>query len=168
MLEYLVRPYQSPRGGAILIPSTPAAPTEKATLTWGAKMTLPTVKGMGVNVACCKENSTEKQRNSAIIRVSNPEDDSQYVDVARPVTVGLNKKEHATCNDGWDQFSDVGMQITDALAEFAADINSGTTAGNDQPSQCTQSWNLNTDLRSNEQFLRYEQSTTSQSGVGQQ
>jgi hypothetical protein len=160
MLEYIVRPFQL-RSGAVIIPSTPSAPTEKATLTWGATGTLPTAKGINVQVVCCKEGSTEQKRNSAIIRIYQDGDtsSSNYVDVARPMNVGLNKKETNSCAD-WDQFSGVGLEVTDALAEFASEISSGTTAGNDQPSQCQVTWNLDTGLRSNEQFLRYEQSTS--------
>jgi hypothetical protein len=93
MLEYLVRPYQSPRSqGSVVIPSTPSAPTEKAVLTWGASATLPIqAKGFSINTACCKEKSDEQSRETDIIRIENPDDSSQYMVVARAKKLLLNK-----------------------------------------------------------------------------
>jgi hypothetical protein len=143
MFEYLVRPYQSPRSqGSVIIPSTPSAPGEKAVLTWGTSATMPVAKGISFNTVCCKESSDEQSRETEPVRIENPDDSSQYIMVARSKSLKLNKKEQNNCSDDWDQFSGVGLEVTDALAGFASDIASGTMAGNDQPSQCQQTWNL--------------------------
>jgi hypothetical protein len=144
MFEYLVRPYQSPRSqGSVVIPSTPSAPTEKAVLTWGASATVPIqAKGINFNTACCKEESDEQSRETENVRIENPDDSSQYIMVARSKSLKLNKHENNNCGDSWDQFSGVGLEVTGALAEFASEIASGTMAGNDQPSQCQQTWSL--------------------------
>jgi hypothetical protein len=144
MFEYLVRPYQSPRSqGSVVIPSTPSAPTEKAVLTWGASATLPiTAKGISFNTACCKEQSDEQSRLTDIIRIENPDDSSQYIVVARAKQLLLNKEEKNNCGDNWDQFSGVGLEVSAELAIYAADIATGDTRGNQQPTQCQQEWNL--------------------------
>lgn len=142
-LEYIVRPWQTPNShGAIVIPSTPQNTREKATLTWGAKATMPAQNTSGINVVCCSEESTEFKREGETVRIQGNGEDN-WIDVFRSNKLHLKKKEKNTCASDWDQFSGVGLEITDALAEFEDALNSGTTAGNNEPKTCGQVWSLN-------------------------
>ena len=137
-LEYIVRPYQSPGRNAFLIPSAPGASNQRATITWGADATIPEPKGIGFNVVCCKEQLDEQSRQSDTVQIPI-QDDANYVEVQRPNTVSLNKKENNTCGDDWDQFSGVGAEISADFASLGEAIHSGTTStgGN-----CQAQWKL--------------------------
>jgi hypothetical protein len=142
-LEYVVRPFQSPGSqGTTIIPSTPSRPSDKAILTWGASAVMPPVKGINFQVVCCKEESDEKSRESDRLQIMGNDNES-YIWVQRASQLKLNKSEKNSCGDDWDQFSGIGLEITGALAEFAADIHSGTAAGDANPTQCEQTWKLN-------------------------
>jgi hypothetical protein len=113
-LEYVVRPYQTPGPhGTILIPSTPKNTRERATLTWGAKTEMP-VPDTGVNVTCCSEGLKEKTRSAKRIRVYQNDDENSpnWVDVERPETMSLNKKEKNDCISDWEQISGVAQAIS--------------------------------------------------------
>lgn len=137
-LEQIIRPYQSPDAhGTIVIPSTPTGTSERATLTWGAKATMPPVNaGENFSVQCCNENLTEKGRTNQQVRITGPDGES-YVDVQRPSQVTLNKKEKNDCDGGWSQMSGAAAAVGSALAEWEADF-----ANVDVPHSCGTTWNL--------------------------
>jgi hypothetical protein len=140
-LEYVVRPYTSPDPfGRILIPSVPVGTTQRATLTWGAKATMPTVNtGVDFTVACCKEDLKEDDRDSETNRIFQNGDKSSpnWVDVERPKKVRLQRHEANTCGDNWEQISGVAAQVSEALGGFAQDVLSGTAA---RPQSCQTQW----------------------------
>lgn len=140
-LEYVIRPYQSPAShGAIIIPATPAATRERATLTWGAKATMPPVQitGGGVNVKCCDEGLTEQTRETETVRITQPGRPENYIDVARANKVILKKEEKDKCAGDWSQMSHVAQQIDAAFASLASQMDF------DVPSDknCQATWNL--------------------------
>jgi hypothetical protein len=141
-LEYAVRPYQSPDAhGAIIIPSTPTGSREKATLTWGAKATMPEVSGINLTTACCTNNLTEHDRQSDKIRIYQDDDpsSSNWVDVERAKTMNLDSKEKNNCGDNWDDISAVAQGIDTELAAYADYF---TAIQGQQPTNCGQTWNF--------------------------
>jgi hypothetical protein len=144
MLEYAVRPYQTPNSqGKIIIPSTPGSTTQRATITWGAKnSSIP--KAGGFNVQCCSEHLDELERQGETVRITDPNPDStdaSYIDVFRSNQLKLNKKANNNpCDSPLDQY--LG-------AEFGLDDTGDTTidlgwAGTpDAGDQCGVSWKLN-------------------------
>lgn len=122
-LEYVVRPYQSPDAhGAIIIPSTPSGSRQRATITWGSKDVQAVNSGISIN--CCSESLSEQSRKSEKMRIFQNDDKNSpnWVDVERPHSLKLNKKDNNQCADDWAQMSSVAAGVQDALAEFADDI----------------------------------------------
>jgi hypothetical protein len=141
-LEYIVRPYQArdPQG-RVIIPSTPIGTHQQATITWGGKATLPPVQSLAGNgFSCCseqtKEETDQKYEDVSVTAEGDGLASGQSVSFRRAKSFSYEKKEQSTCASDWDQFSGVGMEITDALSSFAADINSGTMAGDGTPQTC--------------------------------
>lgn len=89
MLEYVVRPFQTPNShGRVIIHSTPKESTETAVLTWGGEADLPDAQyyETGFNTKKNREDFTEQQRESDTVRImgQDPDDDSpSYIDVDR-------------------------------------------------------------------------------------
>jgi hypothetical protein len=141
-LEYLVRPYQSPvPHGSIIIPATPTGSHQRATITWGAKATMPTpTDAGGTNVVCYDERSDEMSRTSETQRITG-QDGESYVDVDRAKTVKLQKNEKKNCDNGlWNQMSGVAQGINGDLAQWASDFaefDATAPAG-----KCHQTWNF--------------------------
>lgn len=133
-LEYVVRPYQTrAANGAVIIPSTPSGSRERATLTWGAKATMPARKeaeGIAFEVVCCQEGLEENSRKSETKRIygGDGSEENNWVDVERPMSLKLKKKGKNGCGDDWDQISGVAQEVDAALAQFAGDIHSGTAS----------------------------------------
>ena len=122
-LEYVVRPYQSPDShGAIIIPSTPSGSRQRATITWSAKEAKAV--NTGISVQCCNEALSELSRKSDKMRIFQNDDETSdnWVDVERPRSLKLNKKEQDNCADDWAQISSVAAGIQEELADFADDI----------------------------------------------
>jgi len=136
-LEYVVRPFQSPGAlGGLVIPSTPQPTNERATLTWGAKSDVPPVKQSVGFAGCCQEDATERDQQYEPVTIYNQGSDGGSVSFQRAHKFNFDKTSKDQCAGDWDQFSGVGLEITDALEQFAADIASGTAAGDDQPNTC--------------------------------
>jgi hypothetical protein len=99
-LEYAVRPSvpTNPHGLIIIAKPTGSA-RERATLTWGAKATLPDISA-ATQIACCKENLDELERETEQVRIFQNGDSSSdnWVDVARSKKVKLDKKDDNKCN----------------------------------------------------------------------
>ena len=125
-LEYLVRPFQSPGAhGRIVIPSSPSAGAQRATLTWGAKTapdTLPKAKSLGVNVECCNEISTEQSRKGDDITITATNAPENYIKVRRATEVKLKKKEDNKCDDWLANNSFVASGVKEAFADLKAEI----------------------------------------------
>jgi hypothetical protein len=146
-LEYVVRPYQTPNAhGSIIIPSTPRGSRERATLTWGkdASITMPTPvevnEGVNFEVVCCQENLNELDRESDTERVYQNGDQTSFnwVDVLRPKSLRLKKKEKNNCfGPTLSETSDVAQQVNDVLGEFEGALNSGATKTS---TTCSVSW----------------------------
>ena len=127
-LEYIVRPF-SVRDlyGRILIPSTPVGTRERATLEWGAEAEMPPhqeAEGISFNVLLCRERLDELQRQSERKRIYQNGDTSSdnWVDVDRPKTLQLKKKEENKSSLAWTQQDGADQEISAALAPFSAEI----------------------------------------------
>jgi hypothetical protein len=91
MLEYVVRPFQSPGAhGAIIIPSTPSGSRERATITWTAESTLPDAKFTGIAVTSKKEDGIETGRDSEMVRIIGNDPDN-FIDVVRANKLYIDK-----------------------------------------------------------------------------
>src|SRR4051812_4430711 len=91
MLEYVVRPFQSPGAhGAIIIPSTPSGSRERATITWTAESTLPDAKFTGIAVTSKKEDDVETGRDTETVR-NTGNDPENWIDVARANKLYIDK-----------------------------------------------------------------------------
>jgi hypothetical protein len=91
MLEYVVRPFQSPGAhGAIIIPWTPSGSRERATITWTAESTLPDAKFTGIAVTSKKEDGTETSRDSETVRITG-NDPENWIDVSRANKLYIDK-----------------------------------------------------------------------------
>lgn len=124
-LEYAFRPSTSPDShGRIIIPSTPTATRQRATLTWGAKATMPPKVSAGPQIACCNEVNTEKTgtRQSEIVRIFQNDDPTSpnWVDVSRAQQVSLQKKETNNCfaNSPDNAFSTTNAELAGLASEF--------------------------------------------------
>jgi hypothetical protein len=146
-IEYVVRPYQTRNPlGQTIIPATPSGSRERATITWGAKASMPLrneAAGMAFEVVCCQENLNEQSRESETKRITQADNSNNYVDVQRPMSVKLQKKDKNKCGDDWDQFSGVGQEISSALTEFSNDVLSGTAAT--PQTSCSVGWKFQND-----------------------
>jgi len=147
-LEYIVRPFQAPGSGALIIPSTPSPTNERATLTWGAKAAVPAVR-QGVGFAgCCQEQNDETGRKTEQIIIHDSADPENYITVNRATQIQWNKDTKDQCAGDWDQFSGVGLEITAALNDFAANIQSGTAAPTGDSGTCNATLNLSANTTS--------------------
>src|ERR1700751_4003608 len=139
-LEYIVRPYQArdPQG-RIIIPSTPIGTHQQATITWGGKATLPPVQSQpGNGFSCCSEQTkeeTDQQYENVSVVAQGGDAAGQTINFRRAKSFSYEKQEQSTCASDWDQFSGIGMEITDALSSFAADITSSETLQGEQADQ---------------------------------
>jgi hypothetical protein len=141
MFEYLVRPYQSPSSqGSVIIPSTPTAPSEKATLTWGATATMPPFQGVNFTVVHCHETSDEQSRKTDRLQIMG-QDGESYVWVERSNQLSLNKTEQNNGALDYDQFAGSTLDLSGDLGPFAPNITSGGATGSGQ-NKCAQTWNL--------------------------
>lgn len=120
MLEYIVRPFQSPGShGRVIIHSTPKQSTETAILTWGGEADLPDVQyyETGFNTRKHREDYNELSRDAETVRITGTSDDSGnvYVDVLRANKLYFDKFMYG---HGWDaqkagQAYTVGYDIGD-------------------------------------------------------
>jgi hypothetical protein len=144
MFEYLVRPYQSPSSqGSVIIPSTPTAPSEKATLTWGATAPMPPFQGVNFTVVACQEQSDEQSRKTDRLQIMG-QDGESYVWVERTHQATLFKAEKVQSEGppgsvNYDQYAGSKFDTSGDLAPFANDI--GSAAGGNTK-KCVQTWNL--------------------------
>jgi hypothetical protein len=140
-LEYAVRPFQTADShGAIIIPSTPVGTRERATITWGAKATMPSASGMSFVVQCCKNDLTEKDRKNHNVRVSGSDGES-YMDVDRAYQLTLDTQNKNNCDDNASQSWGVAQAINKDMAEWAADF-AGIDAQSGINNSCAATWNL--------------------------
>jgi hypothetical protein len=115
-IEYAVRPAASPSPhGTTIIATTPGATRERATITWGAQATMP-VPSMAVNTACCKEDLNEASREGEVVRITQPGNSDNYIDVFRANKVHLDKKDDNTCSPtsvaGQDSFAPTDFSVS--------------------------------------------------------
>lgn len=103
MLEYIVRPFQTPNAhGTIIIPATPKESTETAVLTWGGEATLPEVKFIETGFAVRKgrEDFVENKRDASTIRITgeDPGDGPSFIDVSRANKMYFDKTTEQDVN----------------------------------------------------------------------
>lgn len=141
MLEYAVRPYQTPNSqGKVKIPATRGTTTARATITWGAKNSSIPSPATTVNVQCCSDQLDELQREGETVRITQPDNPDNYVDVFRSKKLTLNKKSADNCQTPLDQYlgAEFGLGATgdeNIDLGFAGDVPDSTN--------CGQTWNLN-------------------------
>jgi hypothetical protein len=147
MLEYAVRPYQTPNSqGKIIIPSTPGSTTQRATITWGAQSTIPPAN-KGFNVVCCSEQLNELERQGETVRIQSQQADDDtspsYVDVFRSNKLKLNKKSNDShpCDSPLDQYLGAEFGLDDT-GDATIDLGWAGTPDADT-SQCGVTWALN-------------------------
>jgi hypothetical protein len=146
MLEYAVRPYQTPGSqGKIIIPSTPGSSSQRATITWSGQSSV-TTQNKGFNVVCCSEqlDEIERQGETVKIPISQEQVDQGHMEVFRANELKLKKKSNDSshpCDSPLDQM--LG-------AEFGLDDTGDTTidlgwAGTPdaETDQCQARWRLN-------------------------
>jgi hypothetical protein len=141
-LEYAVRPFQTADShGAIIIPSTSAGTRERATITWGAKATMPNANaGINFQVQCCKSTATEKNRKNDRVRITGSDGES-YVDVDRAYQMELNTENKNNCDDPSSQWSGVTQAMNEDMASWVSDFAS-IDFSNSLEGTCAATWNF--------------------------
>jgi hypothetical protein len=141
MLEYAVRPFQTPNAqGRIIIPSTPQGVIERAILKWGAQSTLPPPVYAGINVKCCQQKTNELSREGETVRI-NGSDGESYIDVFRANKLKLNRKTSGSCSGVDDPFG-LGVDVMSQEIEATFDdFNAQVTEG--LPDDCDDEMTLN-------------------------
>jgi len=133
-LEYVVRPYQARNAqGAILIPAATAGGRQRATLTWGRSSPRPPAQSITFKVNCCNETQDETARKTETVRIYQPDNPENYIDVARATQVKLHKTEANGCDEAFNilGFSDMAMAAPDGVSPTDASSN-----------LCASTWNL--------------------------
>jgi hypothetical protein len=144
MLEYAVRPYQTPNSqGKIIIPSTPGATTARATITWGATGLIPNAQPQGSNVQCCnyKVQELERQGEIAQIPIKQEDIDQGHTSVFRSNTLKLKQQTNNKCDSPLSQAlgQEFGLDDTGDTT-----INLGWAGTPDQSDEaCGVQWKLN-------------------------
>jgi hypothetical protein len=141
-LEYMVRPWQARDSqGRVIIPSTPVGTHERATIQWGATGSLPVAQNLGPanSVGCCGEKQDELSRKTEDVTITDSANPDNYIVVGRATQLSLSKNDHNGCASNWDQFSGIGMEITDALAQFANNVFDSPLLAGDQTDQTCKS-----------------------------
>jgi hypothetical protein len=147
MLEYAVRPYQTPNSqGKVIIPSTPGASTQRATITWGAKNSAIPQANKGFNVTCCSEQleELERQGETAQIPISETQQTQGYVEVFRSNQLKLKKKSNDSshpCDSPLDQYLGAEFGLDDT-GDTTIDLGWAGTPDADTD-QCGVTWKLN-------------------------
>jgi hypothetical protein len=93
-LETIVRPFVAePFGGRSLVPVGPAGPGKpNIVVSWGNPSTLQ-AKAIGVKDLNTGKFWTEQDRKTSRIRVHNPSDSSQFVDIDRIDSIHLQDEK---------------------------------------------------------------------------
>jgi hypothetical protein len=145
MLEYAVRPYQTPNSqGKIIIPATPGSSSQRATITWSAKNSSLPQANKGFNVQCCSEqlNEIERQGETVQIPISQQQIDDGHMEVFRSNKLKLNKKSNDShpCDSPLDQYLGAEFGLDDT-GDTSIDL--GWAGTPDADSQCQTTWALN-------------------------
>jgi len=131
--EYVIRPFQSrDLFGRAVLPATPGA-TERATLTWGAKVSpnsIPKAKSIGVNVECCNETSTQSSNEASTVSIpiQGPDADGSTISVRRSDVVMAKKKEDNDCDDWLANNSYASSGVKQAFSEMSSLIHASDSA----------------------------------------
>jgi hypothetical protein len=146
MLEYAVRPYQTPNSqGKIIIPSTPGSSTQRATITWGAKNSAVPQANKGFNVVCCSEQLEELERQGETVQIpiTQQQVDVGHMEVFRSNQLKLKKKSNDSshpCDSPLDQYLGAEFGLDDTGDTH---IDLGWVGTVDAADQCGVSWKLN-------------------------
>jgi O-succinylbenzoate synthase len=146
--ESFVRPYQSP--GALrrtIIAATPGATKDRAHLTWGVTSDAKITRTReGFNVECCKKTIKQTDHknsdfeNVTIEAPAGGPSDGQKVEFQRANKLAFDSKHTNSCISDWDQMSGVAFGVSEALAEFEADMSFAGDGTTDET--CKMEWSL--------------------------
>jgi len=141
MLEYAVRPFATPNSfGKIIIPSTPSAGNQRATITWGSKSTnVPTPEQTSLTVICCTEELTEFDRQGEVLRTTGNDGES-YIDWFRANRLKLHKPKNNPCDSPLDQALGQEFGLDDS---GDVTINMGFAGTVTEEQKCGAIWHLN-------------------------
>jgi hypothetical protein len=144
MLEYAVRPFATPNSfGKIIIPSTPSAGNQRATITWGSKTTNAPTPSLSNNfsVICCTEELTEVDREGEHVQIpiTDPEGDEPHVTVFRSNKLRLHKPKNNPCDSPLDQALGQSFGLDDS-GDVTIDLGFAGTETLQQ--QCGAIWHL--------------------------
>jgi hypothetical protein len=145
MLEYAVRPYQTPNSqGKIIIPSTPGSSSQRATITWGAKNSAIPQANKGFNVVCCSEQLDEVEREGEVVQIpiTQAQVDQGHMEVFRANKLKHNKKSNDShpCDSPLDQYLGAEFGLDDTGDTH---IDLGWAGTVDEDSKCHVTWALN-------------------------
>jgi hypothetical protein len=135
-IEYAVRPsVPTNPHGATIVASTPGATRERATLTWGAKATLP-LPSVSVQMSCCKDDLNETKRDGEVTRITQQDNADNFIDVFRSNKLYLDAKHDDKC----DPVSVAGG--TDSFAPSAFETGGFEPTDDGSIKQCKTTWTL--------------------------
>jgi hypothetical protein len=143
MLEYAVRPYQTPNSqGKIIIPSTPGSSSQRATITWGAKNSAIPQANKGFNVVCCSEKLNEIERQGEWVKIEQDGEPENFVWVFRAYQLKHTKKSNDShpCDSPLDQYLGAEFGLDDTGDTH---IDLGWAGTEDPDTHCAVTWELN-------------------------
>jgi len=132
--EYAVRPFQSRDAhGRTLLPSTPSASTQRATLTWGSKAAgaaLPKPATVGYNMNCCTANHQQvgSEKAEVYIPLEGPMAGTDWFKVNRSDVMLAQKEDKDDCGGGLLDDSYVASGVRQAFSEMNALIHASDGA----------------------------------------
>jgi hypothetical protein len=124
MLEGIVRPFQTPQvtlSGQIPIPSV--GPVRPASLRWGAVGQLPPYT---ISWSLNAETYSETSRTTDVVRIYDPNDSTQYVDVQRTKNLVMKHSGGA----GQLIYSPFTADQAQVLLDFDAEVQSAFSSFN--------------------------------------
>lgn len=131
-LEQIVRPFEAPLSivQGRVVTSSRKQPLEVARVIWGTAGTVspaveekvPEPGGFTLTVKDCDDTWTESGRQTTDQRIENPDDPAQYVMVRRIDKIDFKRPDKQD-----PTFSYSGYAVQQAMEEFNAAFNSGTT-----------------------------------------
>lgn len=145
MLEYAVRPFTTPNSaGKIIIPSTPSAKNQRATITWGTKSTNVPEPSLSndFSVVCCTEELSEVDRmgEEVQIPIGQAQTDTGHLTVFRSNRLRLHKPKNNPCDSPLDQALGQEFGLDDS---GDVTINMGFAGTEKLEEKCGAIWHLN-------------------------
>lgn len=148
-LEQIIRPFQTafPQNRDRVIASTVKQPPEIAQLQWGAAGQLPTATeenppylNFKVNDPSNDQSLTEKSRTTQTVRVQNPDDPDQFVDVQRIQQIVFKAPKTAQPESQYTSYSTTATAVSGGSTDLGGGLSS--TPGS-QPGETDYTYSLN-------------------------